>query len=217
MSASVGSTDDGKGRVALAEGHDVVMESALGQGEYRIRETVVELLEVQGYEAIQVREVARHARVSLTKIYKLYGTRDELILAALDWWMALNCYAGLAEYSAVPGESLHTALMRVLRPIFEPWERHPGLLVAYFRARASASGETLMSHGIEAVFPAAMAALEDVDLGFIRDLDAILTSLVYGLMGRFAAGEIAVTDIVPAIDRTMFWLTAGYDTVRARP
>ncbi|MET7768361.1 TetR family transcriptional regulator [Nocardia sp. NPDC005366] len=192
------------------------MDSALGQGEQRIRQAVVELLEVEGYDAIQVREVARQARVSLTKIYKLYGTRDELILAALDWWMAENCYAKLSEHTVHPGESLHVALMRVLRPIFEPWERHPGLLAAYFRARASASGATLMSHGIEAVFPAAMAALEDVDIEFIQDLDAILSSLVYGLMGRFAAGEIEATDIVPAIDRTMFWLTSGYEAARAQ-
>ncbi|WP_280275706.1 TetR family transcriptional regulator [Nocardia wallacei] len=198
----------------MSDPHDSVMESALGRGEQRIRATVVELLEAEGYDAIQVREVARRARVSLAKIYKLYGTRDELILAALDWWMAENCYARMPEYVVRPGESLHTGMMRVLRPVFEPWEDHPGLLAAYFRARASAGGQTLMSHGIDAVFPAAMAVLGDVDMDFIHDLYAILNSLVYGLMGQFSSGEIAVTDIVPAIDRTLYWMTAGYDATR---
>ncbi|MBF6170418.1 TetR family transcriptional regulator [Nocardia blacklockiae] len=190
------------------------METALGHGEQRIRETVVKLLESEGYDAIQVREVARQARVSLTKIYKLYGTRDELILAALDWWMAENCYAGVPEFAARPGESLHAGMMRVLRPVFEPWERHPGLLAAYFRARASAAGQTLENNGIDAVFPAAMEVLAEVDMDFIHDLYAILDSLVYGLMGRCAAGEIEVTDLVPAIDRALYWMTAGYDATR---
>nr|WP_068272249.1 TetR family transcriptional regulator [Aldersonia kunmingensis] len=190
------------------------MESALGDGEQRIRAAVVELLETEDYDAIQVREVARRARVSLSKIYKLYGTRDELILAAINWWMAENAYASLPEHAAQPGESLHVALMRVLRPIFEPLERHPRLLAAYFRVRASTRGEMLVSHGLEAVFPAAMAALVDVDIEFVQDIDAILQSLVYGLMGRFTAGEIEVTDIVPAIDRTVFWLTSGYEATR---
>ncbi|MEV0109541.1 TetR family transcriptional regulator [Nocardia sp. NPDC050799] len=190
------------------------MDSAVGQGEQRIREAVIALLETDGYDAIQVREVARHARVSLAKIYKLHGTRDELILAALDWWMRENRYAGLSSYTTRPGESLHTALMRVLRPIFEPWERHPGLLVAYFRARAAAGGETLISHGLEAVVPPAMAALADIDAEFIQDLDTILTSLVYGLLGRVAGGEIEVTAIVPAVDRAVYWMTTGYEAGR---
>ncbi|WP_280399824.1 TetR family transcriptional regulator [Nocardia carnea] len=190
------------------------MDSALGQGEQRIREAVVSMLETDGYDAIQMREVARRARVSLTKIYKLHGTRDELILAALDCWMRENRYAGLSSYTARPGEPLHTALMRVLRPIFEPWEHHPGLLIAYFRARAAAGGETLINHGLEAVVPAAMTALADIDPEFIQDLDAILTSLVYGLLGRVAGGEIEVTAIVPAVDRAVYWMTTGYEAAR---
>ncbi|MET7769377.1 TetR family transcriptional regulator [Nocardia sp. NPDC005366] len=187
------------------------MESAVGEGEQRIRETVIDILETEGYDAVQVRVVARRARVSLAKIYKLYSTRDELILAALDWWMKENRYAGLPTSSPSPGDSLHIALMRVLRPIFEPWERHPGLLVAYFRARSSTGGETLVSHGLDAVVPAAMAVLVDIDAEFIQDLDTILTSLVYGLLGRVARGEIAATAIVPAVDRAVYWLTTGYE------
>ena len=196
----------------MAEPHETVMESLLGGGEQRIREVVVTMLETEGYDAIQVREVARRARVSLAKIYKLHGTRDELILATLDWWMKENRYAELSEHTVRPGASLHTALMGVLRPIFEPWESHPGLLIAYFRARASAGGETLIRNGFEAVVPAAMAALAGVDAEFIANLDTILTSLVYGLLGRFAGGEIEVTAIVPAVDRAVYWLAAGYES-----
>jgi len=195
----------------LSERYDAVMESAVGEGEQRIRESVIDILETEGYDAVQVRVVARHARVSLAKIYKLYSTRDELILAALDWWTKENRYAGLPTSVPSPGDTLHTALMRVLRPIFEPWEHHPGLLVAYFRARSATGGETLISHGLEAVVPAAMTVLVDVDAEFIQDLDTILTSLVYGLFGRVARGEIEARAIVPAVDRAVYWLTTGYE------
>lgn len=195
---------------------DAIMAPTLGQGEQRIREAVVDILDSEGYDAVQVRVVARRAHVSLAKIYKLYNTRDELILAALDWWMQENRYAGLPTYTPDQGESLHTALMRVLHPIFEPWEHHPGLLIAYFRARSSAGRETLVSHGLDAVVPAAMAALVDVDAEFIQDLDAILSSLVYGLLGRVALGEIQATAILPAVDRAVYWVTTGYAADRER-
>lgn len=195
----------------MADEHRDVMGSVVGQGEQRIRAAVVQMLEAEGYDAVQVREVARQARVSLGKIYKLYGTRDELILAALEQWLAENRYAGLAEYTPAPNVSLHQALMGVLRPIFEPWEQHPGLLIAYFRARAATGGEVLVQRGFEAVVPAAMTALDGVDPGFVQDLGRILSSLVYGLLGRFAGGEIAVTEILPTVDRTVYWLTTGYE------
>lgn len=181
----------------------------------RIRRAVIELLEADGYEALQVREVARAARVSLARIYKLYGTRDELILAALDGWLAEYRYAGVRVRAPMAGESLYEALMSVLRGIFEPWERHPALVVAYFHARSAPGGERLIRRGFDAVVPAAMAALADVDPEFVRDLDVVLSSLVYGVLGRVAGGEIEVSAIVPTVDRAVFWLTAGYAAARA--
>jgi TetR/AcrR family transcriptional regulator, cholesterol catabolism regulator len=88
----------------------------------------------------QLREVARRARTSLATIYKRYGTRDELILAALDCWMEENRYSGLTRPHDTD-ESIYVGLMRVLRTIFEPWERHPAVLKAYFRARTAPGGQ----------------------------------------------------------------------------
>ena len=180
----------------------------------RILDIVVELLETEGYDAVQLREVARRARTSLATIYKRYGTRDELILAALDCWMEENRYSGLTKPHDAD-ESLYAGLMRVLRTIFEPWERHPAMLKAYFRARTAPSGQKLVRRGFEAVVPAVMEVLADADPGFIHDMDAIVTNVVYGLLGRFAAGEIEITEIVPSLDRTVRHLTTSYE--RSRP
>lgn len=176
----------------------------------RILGIVVDMLENEGYDAVQLREVARRARTSLTTIYKRYSTRDELILAALQAWMDDNRYSGLSQGSHPPDETLYAGLMRVLRTIFEPWERHPAMLTAYFRARGAPGGQRLVRRGLDVVVPAAMEVLVDADEGFIADLDTIISSLVYGLLGRYTAGEIAVTEILPSLDRTVHLLTSGY-------
>lgn len=175
----------------------------------RILDIVVELLETEGYDAVQLREVARRARTSLATIYKRYGTRDELILAALDCWMEENRYSGLTKPHATD-ESLYDGLMRVLRTIFEPWERHPAVLKAYFRARSGPGGQKLIRRGFDAVVPAVMEVLADADPEFVQDMDAIVSNVAYGLLGRFAAGEIEITDILPSLDRAVRHVTSHH-------
>ncbi len=187
----------------------------VSSGDERILAIVVEILENEGYEAVQLREVARRARTSLTTIYKRYPTRDELILAALEAWMEENRYAGITPHPREPGESLYTAHMRVLRALFEPWEQHPGMLTAFFRARSAAGGQRLLRRGLDVVVPTVLELLADVDDDFVADLDRIIASLVYGLLGRYAAGEIDITEILPTLDRTVYWLTTGYEASRA--
>ncbi|MEE6140197.1 TetR family transcriptional regulator [Mycobacterium sp. 050128] len=177
----------------------------------RILDTVVQILEAKGYDAVQLREVARRSQTSLTTIYKHYSTRDELIAAAVQMWMDEHRFAKLSDQPQEPGESLYAGLMRMLRTIFLPWEEHPGLLTAYFRARAAPGGQQLVRHGLDMAVPAFFEVLGNVDDSFIADLDTIISTLVYGLLGRFTAGEITVTDILPILDRAVFRLTSGYE------
>ncbi|VEG55939.1 TetR family transcriptional regulator [Mycolicibacterium aurum] len=178
---------------------------------------VVELLENDGYDAVQLREVARRSRTSLATIYKRYANRDELILAALEAWTDENRYAAVVGQRRAPGESLHEALMRLFRTLFEPWERHPAMLAAYFRARSGPSGKRLLRRGLDVVVPTALDVLDGVDDDFIADMDTVIANVVYGLLGRFAAGEIPITDILPTIDRAVYRLTAGYEFARTAP
>ncbi len=180
----------------------------------RILDIVVEILETEGYEAVQLREVARRSRTSLSTIYKRYPTRDSLILAALESWMDEHRYAPLANQHHGPGESIYDGLMRVLGTIFGPWERHPEMLKAYYRSRAATGREILLHRGLDMVIPAAMEVLDGVDEDFVDDVNTVLSSLVYGLSGRFAAGEIAITDILPTIERTIRRFTDGYEVTR---
>jgi AcrR family transcriptional regulator len=191
----------------------VVAEGGSRDAPDPIIEIVVELLDTQGYEAVQLREVARRARVSLATIYKRYATRDELIVAALEWWMDANRYANLPSPApGVSGESLYEGLMQVLRTIFEPWERHPMMLRSYFRARSGPGGDRLIQRGVDAVVPVAKSILAQVDSGYAQDLELILTGVIFGFLARFTQGEIEVTEIVPGLERAVFWLTAAYES-----
>ena len=121
-----------------------------------ILEIVVDMLDTDGYEAVQLREVARRAKVSLATIYKRYPTRDQLIVAALEWWMDANKYAALPSLAdGLPGKSIYADLVHVLTTIFKPWERHPVMLRSYFRARSGAGGQRLIQRGVDAVVPVA--------------------------------------------------------------
>lgn len=176
----------------------------------KILTAVVEILDTDGYDAVQLREVARRAHSSLATIYKRYANRDELIRAALQAWMDENRFARVARPMRAPGESLYDGLVRLMRTLFEPWEQHPGMLAAFYRVRSSSQGHTLLHHGLDLVVPAGLEVFGDADERFVADVDAVISSLVYGLLGRFATGEIAIADILPTLERALFWMTAGY-------
>ena len=171
---------------------------------------VLDLLESGGYEAVRLREVAKRARLSLAKIYKLFPTREELIVSALERWMEANVYASLEMPG--PGEPLGEALMRVFRTMFEPWVRSPRLLQAYHLAEFGPGGERLRLQGMTAVEPVSRAALEDADPEIARDVEMILGNVVYALIGRYTAGQIEITDILPALERTVVRLTGDLPT-----
>lgn len=176
---------------------------------------VVEILDTEGHAAVQLREVARRARVSMATIYKRYATRDELIVAALQWWMDANRYAGLpALADELPGDSLYADLMHVQRAIFEPWEQHPNMLRSYFQARSGPGGQGLIQHGIDAVVPVIKSILSSADPAFAKDLELILTGVIFGFLSQFAHGDIEVTDILPGIERAVYWLTNPYPATR---
>lgn len=174
----------------------------------------VGLLESGGYDAVQVREVASRAHVSLASIYRRYQTREDLIVAALERWTAAN---GLAPVSAPPpGESLRDGLMRIFRHVFEPWEKSPWMLEAYHKATATPAGARLSAQGAKAIAPAARDLLEDRDPEYAADVEIVLTNMAYAVIGRFIEGQIPVTAILPSLERAVVRLTTDNSQARTR-
>ncbi|WP_280348685.1 TetR family transcriptional regulator [Nocardia neocaledoniensis] len=180
----------------------------------KIVAVVLELLNTEGYEAVQLRTVAARAHVSLAKIYRLFRTRDELIITALAQWMDANAYADVAP--PAPGESVRETLIRVLRSVFEPWERNPKMLEAYHHARTGPGGERLDTQGLLAVLPAAEGALRGLDTDYLADLGLIMGNMALALIGRFAAGTLPITEIRSTMERTAYRMTADNATAARR-
>lgn len=176
----------------------------------RIIAAVLELLAENGYDGVQLRTVASRAHVSLAKIYKLFATRDELILSALEQWMTENAYAEVAP--PIPGESVRDAMVRVLRGVFEPWEKHPTMLVAYHHARGAPAGHRLDAHGLTALLPVAEHAMRGLDQSYIDDIAVILPNMAMALIARFATGTLEITEILPILERTVYRLTADNES-----
>jgi AcrR family transcriptional regulator len=168
---------------------------------------VLELLESDGYDAVQLREVARRAHVSLATVYRLFPTRDDLIISAIEDWMAANCYADVGP--PAPHETLYDGLMRVFRYVFEPWERAPRMLEAYHRAYTGPGRRRLDRQGMTAIEPAARAVLADADPAYAADIDLVLTNMAHAVIARFADGSLDITDILPTLERSVYRLTAN--------
>ena len=179
-----------------------------------ILRVVIRLLESEGDEAVQVRIVAKRARVSLTTLYKCFPTLDALILTAMVRWMESR-YASLSDPPT--HASLYDGLTWVHRQIFEPWERNPRMLRAYHRAKSGPGGEQLDLQGMKMVEPVARAFLEGVDPAYAEDVARAMTNMICGAIYRFSVGEIAVTDILPTIERTLYRLTTDNAALAAGP
>jgi AcrR family transcriptional regulator len=169
-------------------------------------DVVTGLLEDEGYDGVRLREVARRAHVSLRTIYELFGSRDELIVTALERWMVENTYRELAPAGA--DESVYDGIMRTLRYVFEPWERSPHLLKAYHHARRGPGGERLEKQGLAVVGPVGRAMIMGADPGYAADVGLVILNMIYAVLGRFADGDLDVGDILPTLERAVFRLTA---------
>ncbi len=183
---------------------------------------VQDLLESGGSEAVQLREVARRAHVSLATIYRYFPTRDDLVVTAIEQWMSTNSYAAPAPPG--PDASVYDGLVRGLRHVFEPWERNPRMLEAYHNARTGPGGRRLDRQGMSAIMPVVNAVLADAEPDYVEDITLILKNVAYAVIGRFAAGSLDITAMLPTLERAVFRLTANNDeaatgtgTRRAQP
>jgi AcrR family transcriptional regulator len=171
----------------------------------RIIAVVAAMLDSGGCDSVQLADVARMARVSLRTVYKMFGSREELILAAVEAWMDSEVYQKLERPH--PGESPRDALTRHFRQIFEPWERHPQMARAFMQARLSPGGDRLLTQGVKATEAIAGLTFKDLDPDRAADIGMIFLNLAYGLSFRFAAGEIPVHEMRETFERAVRLLT----------
>jgi len=93
------------------------------------------------------------------------------------------------------------------------------MLEAYYRARTGPGGEELVLQGTAIVKPIVEAAIPNLDPEYQIDLQLIHEHVTRAAIARFAEGEIAVTEILPILERALFRLTTDnrIGMTRSRP
>lgn len=161
----------------------------------------IELLEGGGYGRLRVDDVAKHARVSLTTLYKEFPSRDALVLGAIAHWMATQVYRPLA--APAPGEPWYASLAQMFRDIFDPLVRRPDMLAIYVRARSLPGGHRLHEQGATQVQPQLRAAFAGDDPEFATEVITVMEDVIYAVLGRFGSGTLPVDGIIPRIERAI--------------
>lgn len=167
---------------------------------------VLRVIESEGYHAVEMTGVARQTHRSLETIYRLFPSREDLIVAAVETWMAGNSWSDLT--GPREGESVYDTAMRILRKVFEPWERNPRALEAYYRALESPKGRGLQTQNsaFGSVFRALMG---DDNSVYIDDLELVLMDVVFGTIAAFVKGELDIMAVLPRLERAVFRLTTN--------
>jgi AcrR family transcriptional regulator len=173
---------------------------------------VIELLETRGMDGWQLREVAERLRMSLSTLYKFFPSRDELIVAAVERWMEQHAFEPIV--TPAPDKSVFEALNSMFHTIFQPWEQHPEMLHVYIRTGEAGARARLLAQGRAATRPL-FRSLTPLDRSLASDLEVILTNVAEGAVARFSRGEIAVTDILLILERTLIRLEQAANTLPA--
>jgi AcrR family transcriptional regulator len=150
--------------------------------------------------------------MSLSTLYKIFPSRDELIVAAVELWMEQHAFEPIVPPAS--DESVFQALNAMFRTIFEPWEQHPEMLHIYIRTGETGARGRLLAQGRAATRPL-FRTLTPLDRSFAVDLEMILTNVAEGALTRFSKGEIAVTDILLILERTLIRLEQAANAIPA--
>jgi TetR/AcrR family transcriptional regulator, cholesterol catabolism regulator len=164
-----------------------------------------ETLAASGLADLQLREVARRAQVSLTTCYKHFPSREELVVAAVEYWMAEHVYRPVPQHG--PDQPLAEALVSFLRWFFDPWKQNPTMLNVFLQAALLPGGERLGRQGSEAFGPGSTGLFDGYDSDFAEDIQLVLGLLTEGLLARFAAGQIDMDGILDVYERAVLRLT----------
>ncbi len=176
-----------------------------------IIETVVAQIQEAGYDAVDLRTIARDAQVSLATIYRSFPSRDALLLAAMKQWMGRQVYEPISVPD--PQRSVSDRLSAVMHGIFEPWLDNPRMLEAFVRATERSGGIELSEQGSAATAPRIYACFDDdADPADVDEILTILRHVVSALMAGYAHRELRVDELLPDLDMTVRRLTRDMTT-----
>lgn len=178
----------------------------------QIIETVLGIIERDGYDAAELRRVARDAHVSLSTIYNHFPSRDALLLAALEHWMEVHVYRPIPAPD--PAAPIADQFVGVLRHVFEPWLEHHRMLHAFLRVREGPDGSQLKVQGFLAAQPVIRAAFDQgIEPDEFQEIMLVSHHVVYSVMWQYARGRMEADAVLPVLETTVRRLVASLGRV----
>jgi TetR/AcrR family transcriptional regulator, cholesterol catabolism regulator len=177
----------------------------------RIVDAAFELGADGGYDAVQMRDVAATANVSLATIYRYFSSKDHLLAAAMSEWTA-RLQARVAQ-SPPKGATAADQLVDVLQRACRALERQPKLSAALVRALSATDAGVQESAGEVTRLIQAMGGsiLADLDERVRADILATLSHVWYSSLMAWARGRRDFDFVGAELERATRVLVEPYE------
>jgi TetR/AcrR family transcriptional regulator, cholesterol catabolism regulator len=178
----------------------------------RVIAAALELSSEGGYDAVQMRDVATRASVALGTIYRYFSSKDALLAAAMEQWMATLEERVLARPPA--GRRTPERVMDVLKRALHAIEREPQLTRAVVTALTSGDPA-----GVEALTGMTATLARIMRPAFPPDVDSATEASVAKMLGHiwwstliaWAAGMGDMRWVSAELTEAAELLAAGFD------
>jgi AcrR family transcriptional regulator len=177
----------------------------------RIVDAAFELGADGGYDAVQMRDVAATANVSLATIYRYFSSKDHLLAAAMSEWTA-RLQTRVAQ-SPPKGATAADQLVDVLQRACRALERQPKLSAALVRALSATDVGVQESAGEVTRLIQAMGGtiLADLDEQVQTDILAVLSHVWYSSLIAWARGRRDFDFVGSELERAVRVLVEPYE------
>jgi AcrR family transcriptional regulator len=182
---------------------DVALTDDQRDRRQRVIDAAFELGADQGYDAVQMRDVAASANVALATIYRYFPSKDALLLAAMAEWTA-RLQARVAQ-SPPRGDTPADQLTDVLHRACNAMQRQPKLSQALVRALASADAgvEEGSVRTREQIAALGAGVLGDLDAATQSDIISVLGHVWYSTLVAWANGRTEFSTVTSELERAV--------------
>jgi AcrR family transcriptional regulator len=176
----------------------------------RIQETALDLFDAHGFENVSIEEIARHAEVSPSSIYRYFGTKEQIVLYdEVDVRLIDRVDKELEDHP--PVEAVRRAMTSVLAQYFERDDELTRRKVRYafeepaLRAASLEQTDAFVPVMAQALATAAGRDPNELEIQVIAA--AIIASLIAAVRHWYAGG--AASALTEEIDRALLVLENG--------
>ena len=182
----------------------------------RLIDAAFELGAEGGYDAVQMRDVAVTANMSLATIYRYFSSKDHLLAAAMTEWTGR--LRGRVAQSPPRGDTAADQLVDVLERACRSMQRQPKLSAALVRALSSSDPGVSESASEVTAQIASMGdmILADLDADVRADILAVLGHVWYSSLVSWAHGRRDFDSVIGELDRATRVLVSPYENQPAR-